>query len=128
MWFSVWSCGWLPIPFAIKDKSDYRAGRVVTVTGCRTGLVSTGQVNGGPTEYTCVQNQTDHQPFWDPYDNIRHTLCTEAVEEADLALIIGVAVAVVAFLVIAIVIALIFWRRKSAKKQYVPVLVNGFTV
>ena len=72
---AVWSCGWLDIPFAVKDHTNYSAGNTLRVTGCRQGLGSLGSVSGGPIQYTCVQNQTEHQPFWEPYE-INHHLCT----------------------------------------------------
>ena len=73
---AVWSCGWLDIPFAVKGHNDYSAGNTLRVTGCRQGLGSSGSVRGGPIQYTCVQNQTDHQPFWEP-NEINHHLCID---------------------------------------------------
>ncbi|KAL8616990.1 hypothetical protein ACOMHN_014161 [Nucella lapillus] len=115
----IWSCGWPDIPLAIKDHVNYSAGRSVRVVGCRQGWNSAGRVQGGPTHYTCVQNETDRQPFWDPYDDFNHFLCTDDVEDASLAMIIGIVVAVVAVIVIIVVIVIVVYRRKRSGKQSV---------
>ena len=59
---AVWSCGWLDIPFAVKDHTNYSAGNTLRVTGCRQGLGSLGSVSGGPVQYTCCLLYTSPSP------------------------------------------------------------------
>ncbi|XP_076446883.1 sushi domain-containing protein 2-like [Babylonia areolata] len=114
----IWSCGWLDVPLAVKDNINYTAGSTVRVTGCRQAPGGSGTLHGEPTIYTCVQNETEHLPFWDPYD-VNHGLCTEEVEDASLALIIGVAAGAVVFIVIIVVVIIIIVRKRRSGKERV---------
>ncbi|KAK7097672.1 sushi domain-containing protein 2-like [Littorina saxatilis] len=115
----MWSCGWLNIPFAVKDHTNYSAGNTLRVTGCRSGLGSTGSVDGGPDQYTCIQNETDHQPFWDP-NEVYYYLCIDAAEGANIGMIIGIVAAVVVVIIVVVVLAIILYRRKKSGKKSVP--------
>ncbi|KAL5012737.1 hypothetical protein ScPMuIL_011288 [Solemya velum] len=103
----VRSCGLLDVPYSTKDNTNYTLGSTVTVEGCRKGVLT-----GSPLTYECTAEGSENQQ-WSPSVSAK---CEVSVDDADVGMIVGIALGcLVGLVVIGIIVAVVIRKTRRAK-------------